>query len=53
MFYFKKVKCGETYNIGIDNEINNLDMVQKYVLFFDKYLPIQKDRIFLKYLVTI
>jgi dTDP-glucose 4,6-dehydratase len=44
-FILMNGKIGETYNIGANNEINNLDMVKKICSILDKYLPIRKDGI--------
>tara|TARA_B100001093_G_scaffold175628_1_gene168400 strand:- start:124 stop:1062 length:939 start_codon:yes stop_codon:yes gene_type:complete len=35
---FQKGKLGETYNIGGNNEIKNLDIVQQLIAIADKYL---------------
>ena len=35
---FKREKLGETYNIGGNNEIKNIDIVQQLIAIADKYL---------------
>lgn len=44
---FKKGKIGETYNIGGNNEIKNIDLVQKICIYLDKSLKKKKDESFL------
>ncbi|PXZ05891.1 dTDP-glucose 4,6-dehydratase [Gilliamella apicola] len=44
-FILMNGKIGETYNIGANNEINNLDIVTKICSILDTYLPIQQEGI--------
>ena len=39
---FNKGKIGETYNIGGNNEIRNIDLVKKICLYLDKYFNKKK-----------
>ena len=43
---FKKGKIGETYNIGGNNEIKNIDLVQKICIYLDKSLKKKKEKYF-------
>ena len=43
---FNKGKIGETYNIGGNNEIRNIDLVKKICLYLDKYFNKKKKTLF-------